>query len=190
MPAPDIAKEIKLSLKDLEKLAKDTVPRAVGIEVSELFKSNFDKGGFFGQPWQTPLRIPAGLPGPEHGPLLSGTNHLRSSIKYDHMPWRTIVYTIVHYAGIHNEGGEITVTKRMKGHFWGNYKEAGGYNHGNMSKEAMFWRNMALKKEGSKIRIPKRQFMGDHPEVRRKIEETIDNQLKKYINGITTRRSH
>ena len=189
MATPDLQKTIQSAVDGLMKVAKEDIPVAVGIEVSELFKDNFDRGSFFNQPWQIPLRIPAGL-GVPYGPLLSGTNHLRDSIYFTPQPWRVLIYNPVHYASIHNEGGEIPVTKKMIGHFWGRYREAGGYNHGKMSKEALFWRNMALKKVGSQIRIPKRQFMGDHPELRRKIEETIDKQLKKYINGMSTRRSH
>ena len=193
MPAPDLSNLVKTRLDELLKLVHRTLPVKVGSKVRASIRDNFRKGSFYGgQAWKPPLRLDEdiGLSGPAYGPLLSGSNTLMSSVDYIVGPGRVTLRTVLVYAPIHNDGGEITVTKKMKGYFWGRYYEAGGHNKGNMSKEAEFWRNMAVKKVGSTIKIPQRQFMGEHPEVDRIIRETINKELmefaKKFANGSTT----
>ena len=126
------------------------------------------------------------------------------STDYIPEPGRVKIQNTLVYAEIHNEGGEITVTKKMKSYFWsqyykrglvgGMYSQAKGKKNqqkaDTFNKEAEFWRNMALKKVGSKIKIPKRQFLGEHPEVDRIVKDIINQELQNFIaNGISTRRS-
>lgn len=47
-----------------------------------------------------------------------------------------------------------------------------------------FWRNMALMKVGSKIRIPQRKFLGTSPEVEAAVRQIIEENLNEYINNI------
>ena len=50
--------------------------------------------------------------------------------------------------------------------------------------EAEQFKAMAMKKVGSKITIPERKFIGDHPEVRKAIERCADitfNEIEKFI---------
>ena len=47
-----------------------------------------------------------------------------------------------------------------------------------LSSEAAFYKAMALKPVGSKIVIPKRQFIGRHAEVERILKEIAENNLK------------
>ena len=47
-----------------------------------------------------------------------------------------------------------------------------------LTEEAKFYKYMALKRVGSKIVIPKRQFIGMHPEVERIIQEIIETNSK------------
>lgn len=106
------------------------------------------------------------------------TGQLRNSLSYnvgeDFIRWSSSLP----YASIHNEGGEITVTAKMKSFFWAMYYKASGAmtktkggkvsaskRNQNLSVEAQQWKNMALMKIGSKIKIPQRQFIGDHPRV-------------------------
>ena len=49
---------------------------------------------------------------------------------------------------------------------------------------AEFWRFMALKKVGSLIRIPKRQFLGNAPEVEKTVREIIEENLTEYMNDL------
>lgn len=205
MPAPDLQGEVTRALKELMRLKDRVLPVKVGRAVRDSVRQNFRRGGFYGQPWSPPLRIKEGFDsGPGYGTMLSGTNHLMMSTDYIPEPGRVTIQNTLVYAQIHNEGGEITVTKRMKSFFWSQYYKrglvGGMYSKGKgkknqqkaetINKEAEFWRAMALKKVGSKITIPKRQFMGEHPEVDRLVKDIINQELLNFIqNGITTRRS-
>ena len=99
------------------------------------------------------------------------------------------------YASIHNDGGEIVVTAKMKRFFWYKYYEATGSfgrkKNGErrndkrtqqLSTEADFWRFMALKRAGTTIRIPRRRFLGAGPEVERIVREIIEENLNEYFN--------
>ena len=201
MPAPDLQGIIDKKVKELL-LAKDRIlPVKVGRAVRDSIRQNFRKGGFYGQAWTTPMRTELGFDGPGYGPLLSGTNNLMMSTDYFPSPGRVIIQNSLAYAQIHNEGGEITVTKRMKSYFWAMYYKRGsvGEMYGKakgkknrlkaeaFNQEAEFWRAMALKKVGDKIKIPKRQFMGNDPEVDKIVTAIIEQELLKITsNGSTT----
>lgn len=204
MPAPDIQKEVEKAVKELMRLKDRVLPVKVGRAVRDSVRENFRKGSFYGEPWKVPLRTGIGFDGPDYGTLLSGRNHLMMSTDYIPEPGRVKIQNTLVYAEIHNEGGEITVTKKMKSYFWsqyykkglvgGMYSQAKGKKNqqkaDTFNKEAEFWRNMALKKVGSKIKIPKRQFLGEHPEVDRIVKDIINQELQNFIaNGISTRRS-
>ena len=202
MPVPDLQGIIQKQVKELIRLKDRVLPVKVGRAVRDSIRENFRKGGFYGAAWSPPMRIEQGFDsGPGYGTLLSGTNHLMMSTDYFPEPGRVTIQNTLVYAQIHNDGGEITVTKRMKQFFWSQYYKkglvGGMYERGKskqkaeaLSKEAEFWRNMALKKVGSTIKIPQRQFMGEHPEVDRIVREIINNELSKFAqNGINSRRS-
>lgn len=42
---------------------------------------------------------------------------------------------------------------------------------------------MALKKEGSKIVIPRRRFLGAAPEVEQAVKKIIEDNLEEYFNN-------
>ena len=205
MPVPDLQGIIQKQVKELLLMKDRVLPVKVGRAVRNSIRENFRKGGFYGAAWSPPMRIEQGFDsGPGYGTLLSGTNHLMMSTDYFPEPGRVTIQNTLVYAQIHNDGGEITVTKRMKQFFWSQYYKkglvGGMYERGKgkkskqkaeaLSKEAEFWRNMALKKVGSTIKIPQRQFMGEHPEVDRIVREIINNELSKFAqNGINSRRS-
>lgn len=204
MPAPNLQGEINRAIQELIRLKDRVLPVKVGRAVRDSVRENFRKGGFYGQPWTPPMRTSLGFDGPGYGPMLSGTNHLMMSTDYVAEPGRVIIQNSLVYAPIHNEGGEITVTTKMKSFFWsqyyksglvgGMYEQAKGKRNKQkaeaFNKEAEFWRAMALKKVGSTIKIPQRQFLGDHPEVTRIVQQIINTELTNFIqNGMHTRRS-
>lgn len=47
-----------------------------------------------------------------------------------------------------------------------------------LAAEAQQWKNLALQKVGSKMKITKRQFIGDHPIVRQRIEDVVSANFK------------
>ena len=206
MPVPDLQGIIQKQVKELIRLKDRVLPVKVGRAVRDSIRENFRKGGFYGATWSPPMRIEQGFDsGPGYGTLLSGTNHLMMSTDYFPEPGRVTIQNTLVYAQIHNDGGEIAVTKKMKSFFWSQYYKRGlvGGMYGQakgkknqqkaetLNKEAEFWRAMALKKVGSKIKIPQRQFMGEHPEVDRIVKDIINQELSNFIqNGINSRKSH
>lgn len=65
----------------------------------------------------------------------------------------------IKYATIHNEGGTIPITPKMRRFFWAMYYKFGGKQK-KVPEQALYWRNMALTSK-TEIEIPKRQFIGD-----------------------------
>jgi len=160
------------------------------IELGDEFDQNFERQAFFNQAWarrKSPTR-----PG---GSILIDSGQLRRSIKSRTTENSIVFYTDFPYAAIHNEGGDIVVTPKMKRFFWAKYYEATGSfgrkkngekrkdkRTNQLSSEADFWQAMALMKVGKKITIPKRQFLGTSPEVENTVREIIEDNLTEYFD--------
>ena len=190
MPAPDIAEIIKQNVEELKKLQTRVLPIKVGRAVQESIRNNFRQGSFYGgQPWETPLRTELGFhgAGAQYGPLLSGSNHLMMQTDYVPLPGKVLIQNTEVYAPVHNDGAEIGVTPKMKRYFWARHIES-RERHGDESPEASFWKNMALKKPGSTIRIPQRHFLGPSPQVDKIVKEVVDAELQTFINKLNNGR--
>lgn len=59
MSAP-IQQEVQIKLQELLRLTKRVLPVKVGRAVRDSVRYNFRKGGFYGTPWQAPLRTQLG----------------------------------------------------------------------------------------------------------------------------------
>lgn len=163
----------------------------IRIELGDEFDKNFERQAFFSEAWErrkSPIR-----PGRA---ILTDTGQLRRSIRSRTTENSITFYTDLPYAAIHNEGGEIKVTKKMKSFFWHKYYEAtgsfgrkkdGGKRNDKRTRqlttEAEFWKFMALKKEGTSIVIPKRQFLGKSPEVEKAVKEIVEENMTEYFNS-------
>ena len=93
----------------------------IRIGIGDEFDQNFERQAFFTKAWarrRSPLR-----PG---GHILIDTGALRKSISSRSDESSITFYSDLPYAAIHNEGGEIKVTARMKRYFWAKYNEAQG----------------------------------------------------------------
>ena len=179
---------------NIEQQIKNVIRRSLDetrVAITDAFDQNFERKAFFSEAWQRRKGNHR-----NDKPLLVDTGNLRRSIKSKISEDRIVFYSELPYARIHNEGGVITVTKKMKGYFWGKYKEAtGGFGYTKkgekrqnkhnrqLTTEAEFYKAMALKKVGNKIIIPKRQFIGKHPEVEKKVREIIETNLSAYFNS-------
>ena len=142
-----------------EKLRK--VMKIIGVEVREEFDKNFERKGFFGKPWKRS----------EHG--LIDTGELRKSLGVETTDTTATIYSDAEYAEIHNEGGRIKVTEKMRKYFWARYAE----------RKEEKWKAMALKKVGSYIEIPERRYVGDAPEVRKAVEDVLAEELEEWLTG-------
>lgn len=164
----------------------------IRVELGDEFDRNFERQAFFNEAWarrKSPTR-----PG---GTILVDTGTLRRSIRSRTTDDSITFYTDLPYAAIHNDGGEIVVTDKMKRFFWHKYMTLAGVlqwarrKDGTMrrdrrtvqySDEAEFWKFMALKRAGTTIRIPRRRFLGTGPEVERIVREIIEDNLNEYFN--------
>ena len=147
----------------------------IRVELGDEFDRNFERQAFFNDAWarrKSPTR-----PG---GTILVDTGTLRRSIRSRTTDDSITFYTDLPYAAIHNDGGEIVVTEKMKRFFWHKYYEATGSfgrkKNGErrndkrtrqLSTEADFWR---------------RRFLGTGPEVERIVREIIEDNLNEYFN--------
>lgn len=163
----------------------------IQVEMSDEFDRNFERQGFFSEAWQrrkSPIR--------GGGSILIDSGELRRSIKSRTTETSIVFYSDLSYASIHNEGGEIKVTRKMKRYFWHKYYEASGSfgrkKNGEARKdkrtvqlgtEAEFWKCMALMKEGRTIKIPRRQFLGHSPEVEQAVRDIIEENITEYFNN-------
>lgn len=158
------------NIKELGMDYPEDVVRIVAETATEYFKGSFRRKAFDGAGWKrTDKRT---------GSTLLSSGNLMNSIRPSEVSRNRVVISAgnehVGYARIHNEGGEITVTKAMKKFFWAMY-----YRYGGKGREAERWKSYALKKEGSVIRIPQRQYMGDSSEM----FDTIIQRINTYIQN-------
>ena len=138
----------------------------IRVELCDEFDQNFERQGFFAEKWQrrkSPIR--------GDGHILVASGDLRKSIRSRSDESSITFYSDLAYAGIHNEGGEIKVTARMKRFFWHKYYET----------KDEFWKAMALMKVGKTIKIPRRQFLGMAPEVETEVRKIIEDNLTQYF---------
>jgi len=154
------------------------------VELTDEFDRNFQRKAFFDRAWPK-----EGHHNPRGSQLIRSGKLRRSinpSVHSDEIHWESTEP----YADIQNSGGEITVTMKMKKFFWAKYYELTGgmdkkkdgstrntaKNRG-LTAEAEFYKNLALMKVGSKIKIPARQFIGDHPRVHQIVQKAVDEQI-------------
>ena len=161
----------------------------IRVELKDEFDKNFEREAFFSEAWQrrkSPVR--AG------GHILVDTGGLRQSIQSKSDDQSIVFYSSTPHAAIHNEGGEIKVTAKMKRFFWAKYYEAtGGFGrkkngekrqdkrNRKLTTEAEFWKLMALMRVGSSVKIPRRRFLGASPEVEKAVRSIIEENLREYF---------
>ena len=106
--------------ENIQKIIKNIL-RDIQVDLTDEFDQNFERQAFFSEAWQrrkSPTR-----PG---GHILVDTGQLRRSIHSRTTDNAITFYSDLPYAAIHNEGGEIIVTTKMKKFFWHKYYEATG----------------------------------------------------------------
>jgi phage gpG-like protein len=170
-----------MDINDLEK----KITNDLAVELADEFDRNFERKAFFTEKWPT-TKI-----NNSRGSLMNRSGNLRRSIKYSVGDGMILFSSSLPYASIHNEGGAITVTAQMKKYFWAMYyramggittKKGGGESSSKknikLTGEAAKWRGMALMKIGQKIKVEKRQMVGDHPQVAKIVQGVIDDNME------------
>lgn len=80
------------------------------------------------------------------------------------------------YAKIHNEGGDIPITAKMRAFFNMKYRQTGN----------PFWLGMSRHK-GNKITMPKRQYLALTPELKQAVERAVYRYLLDQIANLKRR---
>lgn len=188
--------------ENINKIIKSII-RDIQVEMTDEFDQNFERQAFFSEAWQrrkSPARD-------EGRAILTDTGQLRRSIKSRTTDNSVIFYTDLPYAAIHNDGGEIIVTQRMKRFFRAKAYEAAGtfgrkktngttpkkqtsisdrqfyawMHTATLTPEAEFWCALSMKPVGSTIKIPRRRFLGTSPEVEQAVRSIIEENITEYI---------
>lgn len=182
--------DIKEFRRQLLSLVKDAHAYAK-VEGINFFVQNFNRQGFLDTSLEAWPKRGLETGG---GSILVKSGTLKRSIKATSKSLDVEFYTdgIAPYASIHNEGGEIVVTAKMKRYFWAMfYKYSGKVGRrksGEMSRSkasvamntrALYFRGLAMKRVGSKIKIPKRQFMGESQTLLRNFDTWVLNEIDK-----------
>lgn len=163
----------------------------IRVELADEFDRNFERQAYFSEKWAR-KRSPLG----NRETLLVQSGALRRSIR-SRMTSKSVIFeSTLPYASMHNEGGDIVVTARMKRFFWAKYYEATGAlsrtKRGTLRKsrtnarigtQAEFWKHMALMKVGRTIHIPRRQFLGKGEEVERLVRTIVEDGLTEYFDN-------
>jgi len=175
-------------MSSLEKIFAAIVKESA-ISLADLFDKSFETKSFNGHPWTNRINN-------RRGSLLVDSGALRRSLKYT-ISGNTITFTSnLPYAKIHNEGGKIKVTAKMKRYFWTKYmsltKKVKKGKKGQVLKgseanynEAQIYKALAKKRIGTFITIPKRQFIGESPEANRRINKIADKYITRLIEAFT-----
>lgn len=172
------------------KLAIRNALADVRVEALDEFDRNFSRQAFFTESWKRKARG-------NGKPMLVDTGTLRKSIGSTQTADSIVFFSTEKYALIHNDGGVIKVTARMKKYFWWRYMQTAGKmtrtkagtfsrtkKNRSLGADAEFYKCMALKKAGSKITIPKRQFIGMHPQIRTAMQAIIEENMNQYFSNI------
>ena len=191
--------------KEIQVAIDRTLPIKIGRIAKNHIQENFRKGGFQNnglKPWKRKKH------NDKYSPLMSSRQHLYGSIQYKPNKAQVTVGTNLPYADIHNEGGEIIVTARMKRFFRAKAYEAAGtfgrkktngtttpkkqktisdrqfyawMHTATLTPEAEFWCALSMKPVGATIKIPKRQFIGESKELNTQIADLIEKEINNIL---------
>lgn len=199
MDIKDYAKLARKKREELDDLMRRRMPAIAGRVATDHFQDNFRKGGFVNNSlhlWPKAKRQSSGSSAASnYGTLLSSRNHLFSSIKYIPSDYQVKIVNDVPYAAVHNWGGKVTVTPKLRRYAWRMYYQAGGESrrgpkgHKSVGKgrdaalppAAQMWRGLALTKK-KKLKIPQRQFIGPSRELSEKLSAKLENEIINILN--------
>lgn len=148
---------------------KSDILEDMRVELSDEFDRNFERKGFFSSKWKQRAHDYT------RGSLLMVSGAMRRSTQGQVAGDGVRFSSSLPYAALHNEGGQITVTGKMKRFFWAKFKETGEVG----------WKYMALMPVGRVLNIPERRFIGDGPDTQRIIREVLEDNLEKFNLQLT-----
>ena len=185
---------VKAKQREIRDAIHRRLPVKIGRMATDHFQDNFRRGGFVDgglHPWPVTHRQQSGgkSANSQYGPLMSARKNLYGSIRYVPGDAQVTVGTSVPYAAVHNQGADITshprVTPKMRKFAWRQFFAAGGKDAPSGS-EAGFWKGLALtKKEKLTVtsHIPQRKFLGPSQELKEKVSQTVESEIKNILNS-------
>ncbi|MFR9546129.1 MAG: hypothetical protein SNJ29_11200 [Rikenellaceae bacterium] len=131
MTTEELMKDLSTQAKELELLARRTLPAAVGALAKRHFQDNFRKGGFVNggfKTWQRSKRQSGKGTDAGYTPLLSRQRNLFKGVTYTKSDNRVKIHNNVPYAPTHNWGETVhpNVTPKMRRFAWAKFYEATG----------------------------------------------------------------
>jgi len=157
-------------LRAVKDYLQNDVVDVVGTEAVNQFKRNFETESLGGSSkWASRKTLREG--GTNGQKILSKSGELSESIEYKKSGRTAIITTDKPYAELHNEGGTIAVTPKMKRFFWAKHKEF--KDAGNLELASQY-KGLALAKT---LTFPQRQFIGESPELIDAIEKKVLKDL-------------
>jgi phage gpG-like protein len=175
------------AIKAMEQNVKATLkklPKLVSNDVVNFTKDNFRRQGFLGEALE---RWPArkkktkwgNTPRNSGRAILVDSGKLRRANRITQADWQAIVIAnAMPYAKAHNNGLRVEVTQNVKAH---KRKLGKGIYSVKTKKERKSIINVTAHKRKVKMNLPKRQFIGDSPYLRRNIQRTIAIQIQKAL---------
>lgn len=162
------------------------------VDLTDEFDRNFERKAFFDRAWPQ-TKWPN-----NKGSLMMRTGAGRRSIKSSVQNTSIVFSSSMPYMALHNEGGEVTVTAKMKSFFWAMYYKANNaliyavktkgvkntIRNRKLTDEAAIWKALALQKVGDKMKIPERRFIGPHPKVDESIQHAADDNIAQLEHDI------
>jgi phage gpG-like protein len=158
-------------------------------DLADEFDRNFERQAFFDTPWVNRQLRPS-----DNVLNVHGGAGLRGSIMASIGNGKILFTSSLPYASIHNNGGTIVITAKMKKYFWYMHlkatnatkifniksrKQVNNKRTQALSIEATYWKALALKKVGDTLKIPKRQYIGNHPRVKQIIQENVEKGIQR-----------
>lgn len=182
------AYKFKVSLDKLKAQQPGTM-KAISIVASGFFKESFaNQGKLDGglKKWK-PRKF--NFPGKQRA-ILTNRGNLRDSLRPSSTFNKALVRTSKPYAIVHNEGGAITITPKMRRFFWAMYyqsvkkiaktkagKSRNTKSNITISATAQIWKSLALHKSNT-LKIDQRPYMYHSKELTAKIDRLIDKLIK------------
>lgn len=169
--------EFKRKLQQAADFLQNDIMDIIGIESINHFKQSFEDEGFTDaslEKWKS--RASKRLTRNDQK-TLSDSGELAEAMEYSVNGNEITILNDKPYAEIHNEGGEITVTPKMRSFFIFKHYEAlelGNYDVSDMW-QAMFFSDV--------IKVPKRQFIGESEMLNTNIMEKIVRELDRIFNA-------
>lgn len=132
----------------------------IKVEVGDMFDQNFARSSFFGDKW-APRKNPKAK-----NALLIKTGRLRRSLRgsvgVNSVSWKSDTP----YAAAHNQGGKVTQSVPA---------------HSRMSRKG---KSYTVKAHSRTFTIPRRQFVGNHPEVKAAVERIANKNISEFLGEL------